>query len=85
MNQFPYKGDWRVKEYKAYTEKLEDYVALLDELVDLLREELASKEEHYYRLKPFVRDERAVVPRRAAQPLRRCRDEWGHTSTDLWP
>ena len=42
----PYKGDWRVKEYKPYTEKLEEYVTTMEGQLDVLLAVIARLEEN---------------------------------------
>lgn len=70
----PYKGDWRVKEYKPYTEKLEEYVDTMEGQLDVLLVVIEKLEER-------LTSEWVVLP----VPSSLHTDPWMKTRTNLWP
>lgn len=84
MSGVPYRGDWRVKEYKAYTEKLEGYNARLENLVEALSETIVRMKEQVA-MQTVNASLGPMAKGLAPAAVKNYADDWNKRSALYWP
>lgn len=98
MNNFPYKGDWRVKEYRPYTEMLEEYVKTLEaenaeldasmeqlnSTIDELQARLSSQQEQMD-MQTVSASLGSQAKGLAPSAVKNYADDWNKRSALYWP